>query len=222
MYPSPVRAGGIGREAAFELPVSCPECGGSGSVPPEILSRVARAVSFLLQVEELPEDQWDAALDLLRGAEEGDRRVDLVSRLHERAPALAGLAASVPGDAPAQWRGFAAVLDTARQVVTESPLAGGGASDGDGAGRRPGTGDRAAGQEVGEEEPEALEELVSQVIARALEEHGASRQPSPEEGARIRARRRLRDTGRNDACPCGSGEKYKACHWTEDLRLTRS
>jgi hypothetical protein len=24
--------------------------------------------------------------------------------------------------------------------------------------------------------------------------------------------RRLRDTGRNDACPCGSGKKYKKCH----------
>jgi hypothetical protein len=27
---------------------------------------------------------------------------------------------------------------------------------------------------------------------------------------------RLRNTGRNDACPCGSGKKYKKCHLQED------
>ena len=27
---------------------------------------------------------------------------------------------------------------------------------------------------------------------------------------------RLKTTGRNDHCPCGSGKKYKKCHWAED------
>jgi hypothetical protein len=27
---------------------------------------------------------------------------------------------------------------------------------------------------------------------------------------------RLKETGRNDLCPCGSGKKYKACHLPED------
>jgi len=27
---------------------------------------------------------------------------------------------------------------------------------------------------------------------------------------------RLRNTGRNDDCPCGSGKKYKKCHLRED------
>lgn len=27
---------------------------------------------------------------------------------------------------------------------------------------------------------------------------------------------RLKHTGRNDACPCGSGKKYKKCHLQED------
>ena len=27
---------------------------------------------------------------------------------------------------------------------------------------------------------------------------------------------RLKQTGRNDACPCGSGKKYKKCHLQED------
>ena len=27
---------------------------------------------------------------------------------------------------------------------------------------------------------------------------------------------RLKNTGRNDTCPCGSGKKYKICHLPED------
>jgi hypothetical protein len=27
---------------------------------------------------------------------------------------------------------------------------------------------------------------------------------------------RLKNTGRNDTCPCGSGKKYKKCHLLED------
>jgi SEC-C motif-containing protein len=30
------------------------------------------------------------------------------------------------------------------------------------------------------------------------------------------AKLRLAQTGRNDACPCGSGKKYKKCHLGED------
>ena len=29
---------------------------------------------------------------------------------------------------------------------------------------------------------------------------------------------RLKATGRNDNCPCGSGRKYKKCHLAEDER----
>lgn len=32
----------------------------------------------------------------------------------------------------------------------------------------------------------------------------------------IAAQTRHRDTGRNDACPCGSEKKYKKCHQVED------
>ena len=28
--------------------------------------------------------------------------------------------------------------------------------------------------------------------------------------------KRLKDTGRNDPCPCGSGKKYKKCHLFDD------
>lgn len=35
-------------------------------------------------------------------------------------------------------------------------------------------------------------------------------------------RSRLKQTGRNDACPCGSGRKYKRCHLREDEASERS
>src|SRR5579884_126364 len=34
------------------------------------------------------------------------------------------------------------------------------------------------------------------------------------------ARTRLAGTGRNDACPCGSGKKYKKCHLVADEQAT--
>ena len=27
----------------------------------------------------------------------------------------------------------------------------------------------------------------------------------------------MADVGRNDPCPCGSGQKYKRCHWDKEL-----
>jgi hypothetical protein len=30
---------------------------------------------------------------------------------------------------------------------------------------------------------------------------------------------RLKNTGRNDSCPCGSGKKYKKCHLQKDEAL---
>src|SRR5882757_8691207 len=37
-----------------------------------------------------------------------------------------------------------------------------------------------------------------------------------DETGREAARTRLGATGRNEACPCGSGKKYKKCHLQED------
>ena len=30
---------------------------------------------------------------------------------------------------------------------------------------------------------------------------------------------RLKNTGRNDSCPCGSGKKYKKCHLAQDEQV---
>lgn len=33
---------------------------------------------------------------------------------------------------------------------------------------------------------------------------------------------RLKTTGRNEVCPCGSGRKYKKCHLTEDQKVQQA
>lgn len=63
--------------------------------------------------------------------------------------------------------------------------------------------------------------VATGAVERLLEEEAVERtgRDVPEEVAR--ALDRLETAGRNDPCPCGSGDKYKACHWMEDLRVTR-
>jgi hypothetical protein len=63
--------------------------------------------------------------------------------------------------------------------------------------------------------------VATGAVERLLEEEAVERtgRDVPEEVAR--ARDRLEAAGRNDPCPCGSGDKYKDCHWMEDLRVTR-
>lgn len=61
-------------------------------------------------------------------------------------------------------------------------------------------------------------EIAAAAVERAVDRHGVRPETAgePEEGPRARA-----GTGRNDPCPCGSGRKYKDCHWLEDLRARR-
>lgn len=77
--------------------------------------------------------------------------------------------------------------------------------------------DRVAG-----DDPRAAASSVPDVVEAFLEEEGAVASPPDPPPAVARARRRLDEAGRNDPCPCGSGDKYKDCHWTSDLRTTRS
>lgn len=64
--------------------------------------------------------------------------------------------------------------------------------------------------------------LVERVLGELYEERAAEREEAGEPEEVLRARARLDAAGRNDRCPCGSGDKYKDCHWMEDLRTTRS
>lgn len=64
--------------------------------------------------------------------------------------------------------------------------------------------------------------LVERVLGELYEERAAEREDEGEPEEVLRARGRLDAAGRNDPCPCGSGDKYKDCHWVEDLRTTRS
>ncbi len=76
----------------------------------------------------------------------------------------------------------------------------------------------AAELRTGTQEPAFV--LVERVLEELYEEAEAwETEEEPEEV--VRARGRLDSTGRNDPCPCGSGDKYKDCHWMEDLRVTR-
>jgi preprotein translocase subunit SecA len=46
----------------------------------------------------------------------------------------------------------------------------------------------------------------------ADEEGGASQPPPPRRAAPAPVKRETPKIGRNDLCPCGSGEKFKKCH----------
>jgi len=52
------------------------------------------------------------------------------------------------------------------------------------------------------------------VTAKNAKEDESAQTPS--DSAQADARARLAGTGRNDACPCGSGKKYKKCHLAAD------
>ena len=66
-------------------------------------------------------------------------------------------------------------------------------------------------------------------VAAAIQSLGGALTPAQQEKAgavekawkRAYAQLRLRDTGRNDACPCGSGTKYKKCHLPIDEQHMR-
>ena len=77
----------------------------------------------------------------------------------------------------------------------------------------------AAEVRCGSQEPPFV--LVERVLEQLYEEQSAEEEGTDEPEEVVRARARLDEAGRNDPCPCGSGEKYKDCHWVEDLRVTR-
>lgn len=205
LYASPLTAKEPGKDNAFEVPVSCPACGEGGRVPAEMLTKVARVVAFCLEWE-VAEEAWEGFRALLEeGVDlEGDDeevRLDLARALHDRAPEFAELVAALPAGGGRELAAFAPLVGAAREVAAGVEEAG---AEGTGEGKAP---DAA--------------ELTARAVELALERHGVEREAPEVDEDVLEARSRQEAAGRNDPCPCGSGRKYKDCHWLEDLRTTR-
>lgn len=190
-FASPLRATEPGEENAFDIPVPCPACEGSGRVPGELLRICVEAARLFV---DRAREEGEAFLEVLSRPPEGaepEAREDLLSRTARRAPAFVELARRLPPGPPPLVRGLRALLGRVRETATapEGPDPGSAAI-------------RAVREYLEDEEVEPRAPDVPEELAAA--------------------RRRLDRAGRNDPCPCGSGDKYKDCHWVPDLRTTRS
>lgn len=195
--PSPLRTDRSDGDVAFDVPCPCRACGASARVPAEVLQRLAAAVSAALE-SGLDEEDLERLVDLLPGASgaaggEGTpvERVDVVSRVADGGPDLLPVARSLPEGTNAELVAFLRVV--ARSL--------------------------ALWRQDGEAE-------VSGALARALEVEFEAAAEEASDGEEldeetVRAAERLDAASRNDPCPCGSGRKYKDCHWLEDRRRVR-
>lgn len=191
VYPSPLASGSSGGDNAFAVPVPCPGCGTGGRVPPESLRRTEAMCEVLAEAAP-PADRARTMLDELEAAcREADGREDAVLDALRRVPELGRLPGSLPGEGPEE---MAAAVRLARVAVD---LLGAGEA---------------------EASPAALAERV---LEEAYERFAPERPEEEPDGPAERARARLEEAGRNDPCPCGSGRKYKRCHWVEDRRSAR-
>lgn len=135
-------------------------------------------------------------------------RLELARTLARRAPASRGLMGHLPPGSPAQMKAFFAFVETALELAAEGPNASGDTADTEAPG--------------GAAEEDRSDALANRVVTETLERRGLSPRPEPSSGPEAEARSRLRETGRNEPCPCGSGDKYKDCHWQQDLQTTRT
>lgn len=194
--PSPLRTTRPDADVAFEVPCTCRACGASARVPAEVLQRLTTAVAAA-EGAGLDEGDLERLLQLLPGVERSGgeeeplARVDLVSRVADGAPRLLPVARALPSGTKTELAAFLRIVAAALPV--------------------PGPGEPA-------DVARALERALEAEFERAGAESEADEAPDEE---LARARRRLNAASRNDPCPCGSGEKYKACHWLEDRRRIR-
>lgn len=198
LYRSPLLARREEADTAFEVPVPCPDCGSGGRIPAEVLRRLSGLVRTLAELEP-GEERLEGFLDRVEEIcrEAGDREEAVLEVLRVD-PGLGRLAGGLPGDSPELMAAFLPLVRRLAAALSEE----------------------AAG------DPAGAEEEARAVVERVLEELYAEREaaagPEGEPDEVARARARLDAAGRNDPCPCGSGDKYKSCHWMEDLRATRS
>lgn len=180
-----------GSDNAFAVPVPCPGCGAGGRVPPESLRRTA-AVAGALAEAGLPPERVEELLDELEAAcREADSREDAVLDALDRVPELGRLAGSLPGEGPEEMAAAVRLARAAAAVIADT------------------------------EEGAAPEELAERVLSEAYDRYAPERSREEPAGPAARAEARLDAAGRNDPCPCGSGRKYKRCHWMEDREAAR-
>lgn len=191
VYPSPLAARFPESDNAFAVPAPCPGCGAGGRVPPESLRRTAALAGALAEAG-LPADRAEELLDELEAAcREADSREDAVLDALRRVPELGRLAGSLPGEGPEEMAAAVRLARAAAAVTAEA------------------------------EDGSAPEELAERVLAEAYERYAPAPSPAEPDGPAERAEARLEAAGRNDPCPCGSGRKYKRCHWMEDREAAR-
>lgn len=194
--PSPLRASRPDGDVAFDVPSPCRACGASARVPAEVLQRLTRAVAAAAR-SGLSEEDLGRLSELgfeedRDGADETPvERVALVSRIADRAPRLLPVTRALPSGTRTELAAFLRVVAAALPV--------------------PDPGSEA-------EVVEAVGRALGAEFDEARREEGSR---DEEDRDLARARRRLDAAGRNDPCPCGSGDKYKVCHWREDRTRVR-
>ena len=192
VYPSPLRARTEGGDVAFGVPVPCPGCAAGGRVPPEVLQRTRAVIDVLRELRPEPA-QAASQLDAMEEAFRGaSSREDAVLDALRRAPELGRLAGSIPGEDPEQMAAAVRLARLAVELIAEASA-----------------------------DDASTAELLERLLAEAYDRWAPERPEEGEETPADRARARLEAAGRNDPCPCGSGDKYKSCHWVEDLRTSR-
>ncbi len=219
VYPSPLRAERPDGDNAFAVPVPCPACGSGGRVPAEVLRRLTETVDVLRGLGTGPDELAADLEEIAAVCREVDGREEAVLEVLRRVPRAGRLAGLLPGETPSQMAVFTRVVRELARETAEQPPDDAAEAEAPSADAEGGPSEGAGAADGPEDGPEPAMEIVDRALAVLYERAApeASEPPDEEE----RARRRLRDNGRNDPCPCGSGEKYKACHWVEDQRTTR-
>lgn len=192
LFPAPLSADGPTDVTFFDIPVQCARCGAGGHVPANVREWIGQVAVAVRSVAKEDRPPLVAALDECR--EEGRGPSGCLERLRE-------LEARPGGVGDVFRRMEHQELDFAPLVAAAGVAA-----------------LRLMDEEGGAAEELPREELVNWTMDRVLDDFGI--EPPPERGPG-ESERRLAETGRNEPCPCGSGEKYKDCHWIEDQRESR-
>lgn len=192
LFPAPLSADGPTDVTFFDIPVRCARCEASGHIPADVREWIGQVAVAVRSVPAGARAPVAAALDACR--EEGlgpEACRERLRTLETDAPGLEDLFRRMDY----QELGFAPLVAAAGVAVL-----------------------RLADDEGETVEGLPREELVNRALDRTLEDFAI--EPPPDRGP-SESERRLAETGRNEPCPCGSGDKYKDCHWIEDQRESR-